>query len=92
MPCARKYLKQASCRNFEHHKDRGRIRPGTTPANRHSAGNRCWSDGENDAPIGSDTGFARLIVPGDKFGGRDALDNLYQSAFGSSPGWSHRGQ
>jgi hypothetical protein len=31
------------------------------------------ADGENGAPLGSDTGFARLIVPGDKFGGRDAF-------------------
>jgi hypothetical protein len=31
------------------------------------------ADGENGVPLGSDTGFARLIVPGDKFGGRDAF-------------------
>jgi DMSO/TMAO reductase YedYZ molybdopterin-dependent catalytic subunit len=31
------------------------------------------ADGENGAPLGSDTGFARLIVPGDKFGGRDGF-------------------
>jgi hypothetical protein len=31
------------------------------------------ADGENGNPLGSDTGFARLIVPGDKFGGRDAF-------------------
>jgi hypothetical protein len=31
------------------------------------------ADGENGAPLGSDTGFARLIVPGDKFGGRDTF-------------------
>jgi DMSO/TMAO reductase YedYZ molybdopterin-dependent catalytic subunit len=31
------------------------------------------ADGENGAPLGSDAGFARLIVPGDKFGGRDAF-------------------
>jgi DMSO/TMAO reductase YedYZ molybdopterin-dependent catalytic subunit len=31
------------------------------------------ADGANGAPLGSDTGFARLIVPGDKFGGRDAF-------------------
>jgi DMSO/TMAO reductase YedYZ molybdopterin-dependent catalytic subunit len=31
------------------------------------------ADGENGAALGSDTGFARLIVPGDKFGGRDAF-------------------
>ena len=31
------------------------------------------ADGENGKPLGSDTGFARLIVPGDKFGGRDAF-------------------
>jgi hypothetical protein len=31
------------------------------------------ADGENGKPLGSDTGFARLIVPGDKFGGRDTF-------------------
>ncbi len=31
------------------------------------------ADGESGKPLGSDTGFARLIVPGDKFGGRDAF-------------------
>jgi hypothetical protein len=31
------------------------------------------ADGENGATLGPDTGFARLIVPGDKFGGRDAF-------------------
>ena len=31
------------------------------------------ADGENGAPLGPDSGFARLIVPGDKFGGRDAF-------------------
>jgi DMSO/TMAO reductase YedYZ molybdopterin-dependent catalytic subunit len=31
------------------------------------------ADGENGAPLGQDTGFARLIVPGDKFGGRDGF-------------------
>jgi DMSO/TMAO reductase YedYZ molybdopterin-dependent catalytic subunit len=31
------------------------------------------ADGENGAPLGSDTGFARLIVPGDKFGARDTF-------------------
>jgi DMSO/TMAO reductase YedYZ molybdopterin-dependent catalytic subunit len=31
------------------------------------------ADGENGAPLGADTGFARLIVPGDKFGARDTF-------------------
>jgi DMSO/TMAO reductase YedYZ molybdopterin-dependent catalytic subunit len=31
------------------------------------------ADGENGAPLGSDAGFARLIVPGDKFGGRSTF-------------------
>ena len=31
------------------------------------------ADGENGAPLGSDTGFARLVVPGDKFGGRSTF-------------------
>jgi len=31
------------------------------------------ADGESGKPLGSDTGFARLIVPGDKFGGRDTF-------------------
>jgi len=30
-------------------------------------------DGQNGSPLGQDAGFARLIVPGDKFGGRDAF-------------------
>lgn len=29
------------------------------------------ADGQNGSPLGSDTGFARIIIPGDKFGGRD---------------------
>jgi DMSO/TMAO reductase YedYZ molybdopterin-dependent catalytic subunit len=29
------------------------------------------ADSENGSPLGPDTGFARLIVPGDKFGARD---------------------
>jgi hypothetical protein len=31
------------------------------------------ADSDNGAPLGTDTGFARLIVPGDKFGGRDGF-------------------
>jgi DMSO/TMAO reductase YedYZ molybdopterin-dependent catalytic subunit len=31
------------------------------------------ADGQNGSPLGPDSGFARLIVPGDKFGGRDAF-------------------
>jgi DMSO/TMAO reductase YedYZ molybdopterin-dependent catalytic subunit len=31
------------------------------------------ADGENGSPLGSDAGFARLIVPGDKFGGRSTF-------------------
>jgi Oxidoreductase molybdopterin binding domain len=31
------------------------------------------ADSQNGSPLGSDTGFARIIVPGDKFGGRDTF-------------------
>jgi DMSO/TMAO reductase YedYZ molybdopterin-dependent catalytic subunit len=31
------------------------------------------ADGQNGSPLGPDSGFARLIVPGDKFGGRDSF-------------------
>jgi hypothetical protein len=31
------------------------------------------ADSQNDSPLGHDTGFARLIVPNDKFGGRDTF-------------------
>jgi DMSO/TMAO reductase YedYZ molybdopterin-dependent catalytic subunit len=31
------------------------------------------ADGENGAPLGADAGFARLVVPGDKFGGRSTF-------------------
>jgi DMSO/TMAO reductase YedYZ molybdopterin-dependent catalytic subunit len=31
------------------------------------------ADSQNGSPLGSDAGFARLIVPGDKFGGRDTF-------------------
>jgi DMSO/TMAO reductase YedYZ molybdopterin-dependent catalytic subunit len=31
------------------------------------------ADSQNGSPLGPDAGFARLIVPGDKFGGRDTF-------------------
>jgi DMSO/TMAO reductase YedYZ molybdopterin-dependent catalytic subunit len=31
------------------------------------------ADSQNGSPLGPDAGFARLIVPGDKFGGRDSF-------------------
>ena len=31
------------------------------------------ADGQNGSPLGPDSGFARIIVPGDKFGGRDTF-------------------
>jgi DMSO/TMAO reductase YedYZ molybdopterin-dependent catalytic subunit len=31
------------------------------------------ADSQNGSPLGPDTGFARIIVPGDKFGGRDTF-------------------
>jgi DMSO/TMAO reductase YedYZ molybdopterin-dependent catalytic subunit len=31
------------------------------------------ADSENGSPLGADAGFARLIVPGDKYGGRDTF-------------------
>src|SRR5215469_11910829 len=31
------------------------------------------ADSQDGSPLGSDAGFARLIVPGDKFGGRDTF-------------------
>jgi len=31
------------------------------------------ADGQNGSPLGADSGFARIIVPGDKFGGRDTF-------------------
>jgi DMSO/TMAO reductase YedYZ molybdopterin-dependent catalytic subunit len=31
------------------------------------------ADGQNGSPLGPNTGFARIIVPGDKFGARDTF-------------------
>ncbi|MBV8809210.1 MAG: molybdopterin-dependent oxidoreductase [Acidobacteriaceae bacterium] len=31
------------------------------------------ADSQNGSPLGPDSGFARIIVPGDKFGGRDTF-------------------
>jgi hypothetical protein len=31
------------------------------------------ADSQNGAPLGPDSGFARIIVPADKFGGRDSF-------------------
>jgi DMSO/TMAO reductase YedYZ molybdopterin-dependent catalytic subunit len=31
------------------------------------------ADSQNGSPLGLDSGFARLIIPGDKFGGRDVF-------------------
>jgi DMSO/TMAO reductase YedYZ molybdopterin-dependent catalytic subunit len=31
------------------------------------------ADSQNGSPLGHDAGFARLVVPGDKFGGRDTF-------------------
>jgi DMSO/TMAO reductase YedYZ molybdopterin-dependent catalytic subunit len=48
------------------------------------------ADGENGSPLGSDTGFARLIVPGDKFGGRDSFwIKSIKVLSGPRPGESH---
>ena len=46
------------------------------------------ADGQNGSPLGSDTGFARIIVPGDKFGGRDIfwIDRI-QVFSGPPPRW-----
>lgn len=48
------------------------------------------ADGENGSPLGPDSGFTRLIMPGDKFGGRDAFwITTIKVLSGPSPGSPH---